>query len=278
VTSAVLAEERIAVADRRSQPFVLIDHAVLALLPVIGMTAFALYAGLCKFANVDRQAWPSLTTLATLVGAHRETVVEGLAVLEREGLIAIERRDGRRSNRYTLLPVVGKSDQSEKTTSRKIRPMQSENPTTTSRKIRPELEPRELEPLIQIHSESVHPSTKTEEAETLRGGSTRTGTQARARARTTTIPADLMLTPAMRIAIAAVGCRDPDAAFRRFVDKHTALQKRYFDWEGAVWRTWVGNHGRYGCPCGAATQAPGGTPRPASRAFPRADVQRARQA
>ena len=65
----------------------------------------------------------------------------------------------------------------------------------------------------------------------------------------TYLPDDLQLTNAMRGAIEAAGCTDPEAAFQAFCDKHRMKKNRYSDWEGAVWRTWVGYHGKYGCPC-----------------------------
>ena len=72
-----------------------------------------------------------------------------------------------------------------------------------------------------------------------------------------TIPANLDMTEAMRELIVARGCTDPDAAFHTFVDHHTAKQTRYVDWQGAVWRTWVSNHGKYGCPCDAPQRSRG---------------------
>jgi hypothetical protein len=116
---------------------------------------------------------------------------------------------------------------------------------------------------------SLSPTTKTRTAETIQSGSTR----ARARGTVTPIPVDLQLTPAMREAITQAGCHDPEAAFRQFVDKHTALQKPYFDWQGAVWRGWVSKHGQYACPCGATRKQ--AASRSSSRAFPRAKIRRA---
>ncbi len=79
-----------------------------------------------------------------------------------------------------------------------------------------------------------------------------TTARARKEQRACRIPADFALTDAMAAAIRNVGCKNPRAAFEHFRNLHTAKGSRFVDWQ-AAWRTWVGNHGKYACPCQRAS-------------------------
>ena len=79
-----------------------------------------------------------------------------------------------------------------------------------------------------------------------------TTARARKEQRACRIPADFTLTDAMAAAIRNVGCKNPRAAFEHFRNLHTAKGSKFVDWP-AAWRTWVGNHGKYACPCQRAS-------------------------
>ena len=58
----------------------------------LGAYGIAVYAVLCRFANNDTQeAYPSLATIARLIGCSKPTVIKSLKTLETEALISIEK-------------------------------------------------------------------------------------------------------------------------------------------------------------------------------------------
>lgn len=84
------------------------NEAVDEHLPVIGVAAFAVYAVLCRRANREGCAWPSLSLLADDTGLGRATVKRSIPVLEQAGLLQVERgarkADGSlEANRYRLV-------------------------------------------------------------------------------------------------------------------------------------------------------------------------------
>lgn len=90
-------------------PFVRVDHWVVELLPVIGVTAFAVYAVLAKYASQETaQCYPSRKTIARDAGVSERSVDGALATLREHKVISATRRSVgltamRTSNLYTLL-------------------------------------------------------------------------------------------------------------------------------------------------------------------------------
>jgi hypothetical protein len=71
---------------------------------VLPLSAFAVLAVLCKYANSKTQAcWPSAATIAREAVLNPKTVFSCLKKLEHYRLIDISRSKGGSSNRYTLL-------------------------------------------------------------------------------------------------------------------------------------------------------------------------------
>lgn len=68
------------------------------------------------------------------------------------------------------------------------------------------------------------------------------------RANRTRFPETFLLDELRAAMVRKVGCLDPPKAFTAFRDYHAAHGSVLADWD-AAWRTWVGNHERYGCPC-----------------------------
>lgn len=67
-------------------------------------SAYRVYSALAAFAdNKDQQSWPALITIAQRIHSSKSTVLRSMQILERCGLVKVERRDGT-SNLYTLLP------------------------------------------------------------------------------------------------------------------------------------------------------------------------------
>lgn len=95
------------IQDRRHN-FTIIDNEIIDLIPELGRTAFTVYCILARFANRDREAWPSLDHLARLAKVKVRTIQETAHALEAFGLLKIEQRreKGRFTrNCYTLLEV-----------------------------------------------------------------------------------------------------------------------------------------------------------------------------
>lgn len=90
-------------------PFVRVDHWIVELLPVIGATAFAVYAVLAKYASQETaQCYPSRKTIAREAGVSERSVDGALATLREHKAISAARRSVgqtamRTSNLYTLL-------------------------------------------------------------------------------------------------------------------------------------------------------------------------------
>ena len=115
--------DQIEIRDHRHN-FTIIDNAVYDILLPEHRSAFIVYAVLCRFANRQRQAWPSLSRIAKLCKMSRRTIQEHVHGLEKLGLVRIGqlRKKGKfSSNLYELLEVppststtaVGKTDYGE---------------------------------------------------------------------------------------------------------------------------------------------------------------------
>jgi DNA-binding transcriptional MocR family regulator len=104
VTSALAAEVR----DERLRLFYLYDEIVDSYGPQLRAHGLAVYCLLCRHANRDGGAFPSIRRLAELIGASKSAVFDALAILEQLGLIRVDRQrgeDGRKeTNVYAILP------------------------------------------------------------------------------------------------------------------------------------------------------------------------------
>lgn len=81
------------------------------------------------------------------------------------------------------------------------------------------------------------------------------GKRQRKKAPETEWPEDFVLTAERAAAATAAGCRNPAVAWAAWKNRCLAKGLRYVRW-GAAWATWLGNHGRYGCPCQAGGPSP----------------------
>jgi len=89
-------------------PWFWIDSRVAKQMPEIGVTAFGVYGAMAHFSDRHRTCHPSAKTIAAFCGITIRSVWRAIELLERSGLIAVER--GRTangqpaSNVYKLLP------------------------------------------------------------------------------------------------------------------------------------------------------------------------------
>lgn len=126
-------------------------------------------------ADEKHQCHPSIARLEADTGLYRETIMEAIAAMEEAGILAVDRSHGR-GNRYRLLGVVGRHDQSAKSDqlngenqygkpvgkNRSVKADQSgkadstsqEKPTTTSRE----------KPTLNLPSEPINESEKKKRA------------------------------------------------------------------------------------------------------------------
>jgi hypothetical protein len=90
-----------------------IDNAVIDFIVKIGLAAFTVYVVLARYANANRQAWPSAKTIMQSTGLAKRSVWRAISALKKANLIAVEATthpNGRpANNRYTLVPL-GNSD------------------------------------------------------------------------------------------------------------------------------------------------------------------------
>lgn len=102
-----LSARSIQVTDGRKIRFLWVDVAIVDHdLATIGPDAFAVYAVLSRFAgNSTQRAWPSLMTIADVVGLSRNTVKKSIKTLVEAELVSVKKqgRPGRQHNVYTLL-------------------------------------------------------------------------------------------------------------------------------------------------------------------------------
>lgn len=79
----------------------------------VGATAIAVYAVLATYADEQGMCYPGMQTIASLLGATRQTIHTALKALEREGLVTVvapskEDQGKRETNRY-ILPHVAET-------------------------------------------------------------------------------------------------------------------------------------------------------------------------
>jgi hypothetical protein len=86
-----------------------LDNGAIERIAEIGPAAFAVYVLLSRFANADRQSWPSAGTIMRYTGLCKRSVWRAIAVLKDANLLSVEsivQATGRyANNRYTLLPL-----------------------------------------------------------------------------------------------------------------------------------------------------------------------------
>ena len=96
--------QTIEVRDLRQQDWVWISRALLFHEKIDGNT-YKVYSGLASYANnFTQEAFPSITTLASRLHMTRNTVLKGLFLLEENGFIGVERKQGEH-NVYILLSI-----------------------------------------------------------------------------------------------------------------------------------------------------------------------------
>lgn len=100
------------VIDERARGWLWLDNAVIdEYAAVIGPYALAVYTALCRHADANGQAFPSVPTLAKKLGMSPNTVRKAIGTLVEQRLITCESRQDQQgdamSNLYTLLSVGG---------------------------------------------------------------------------------------------------------------------------------------------------------------------------
>lgn len=100
------------VKDSRERGWFWLDNDIVEqYLPEIGTYGMAIYSMLCFHADKSGKAFPSLSTIAKKTKSSRPTVLKYLGILEKEGLISIDRvtsKDGDHDhNVYTILNLPG---------------------------------------------------------------------------------------------------------------------------------------------------------------------------
>lgn len=98
---------KIEVRDFREKAFFMVDDAYLnGYARVCGLSATGVYLSLCRHANKDQKAWPSIRRIASELAITSRTVITAIKRLEKQGIIVVERKkgkDGRREvNVYIL--------------------------------------------------------------------------------------------------------------------------------------------------------------------------------
>ncbi len=92
---------------RHKETFVMDDEFLNGYSAVCGIYATGVYMALCRHANREQEAWPSIESLAEKLGINRKTVMSGIKKLEEWGVITKEtarNTSGKYDNAvYTLL-------------------------------------------------------------------------------------------------------------------------------------------------------------------------------
>lgn len=102
----VPAKRQIKLEDGSKIAFFWVESAVVDKLYRIGLSAFTVYAVLCKYArNTTQEAYPSIQTIADNIGCSPTTVKKAIRILKEEKLVKVREkgRPGREHNIYTLL-------------------------------------------------------------------------------------------------------------------------------------------------------------------------------
>jgi DNA-binding MarR family transcriptional regulator len=99
-----MQKNTIEIRDLRQQHWLWMSKVVLFHKSMDGNT-FKVYAGLSSYANnITQEAFPSIATLTKKLHLGRNTVLRGLGKLEKNGFIAVERKEGQH-NVYILLSI-----------------------------------------------------------------------------------------------------------------------------------------------------------------------------
>ena len=116
-----MSQNGIEVRDLRPGGWFRLDNAVIDDHGAeLGAYGIAVYCVLCRFAdNETQETYPSLATIAGLIGCSRRTVIRIIPKLEELGLICVEKVRSEHGdydhNRYWLLAVGGSDSQSPPT-------------------------------------------------------------------------------------------------------------------------------------------------------------------
>ena len=100
------AEKTAKVRDRRKPGWFRMDDELIEVYgPKVGVHGIAVYAAICRHADKEESSHPSLRTLCERLKIGRKKLLDTLALLEKEGLISVERGDRANVSVYTLLDV-----------------------------------------------------------------------------------------------------------------------------------------------------------------------------
>lgn len=99
-------EHKAKIRDRRRVGWFSVDDEIIEVFgPQLGVHGIATYCALCKYADKDESSHPGLRTLCDRLKMGRKKLLDTLDLLQRLGLIAIEKGDRVTVNVYTLLDV-----------------------------------------------------------------------------------------------------------------------------------------------------------------------------
>lgn len=105
---------------RPRKNFTMIDNSIIDYAPLIGLEGIGLYNYYARYVNNQTgTAFPSYEKISKDTGAGKSRISRINNILEKHGLLKIERGDARHSNQYTLLPPTKPADNSEKDTNKK---------------------------------------------------------------------------------------------------------------------------------------------------------------
>jgi transposase-like protein len=102
------AKRRIKLEDGTYVSFFWIESAVVEHLYKASPAAWVVYLVICKYArNTTQESYPSIQTMADLIGCSPNTVRKGVRELEQSKLISVRQtgKPGREHNVYRLLPA-----------------------------------------------------------------------------------------------------------------------------------------------------------------------------
>ena len=97
------------ITDQKRKEFFMVDNLMVdRIAPKIGLTGFAIYIALTRWAGQTESCWPSMAKLAEKLGTCENTIRSGLQILVDEKLIRVVSRldptSRRKTNEYQLLP------------------------------------------------------------------------------------------------------------------------------------------------------------------------------
>ena len=98
-----MEEETFEVRDAREKGWYYIDDKFLnGYARFLGIYAVGVYSSLCRHANKEQMAWPSISKIAEELGCGRNSILEGIKRLEFWHIISKKRIGKQTTNRYWL--------------------------------------------------------------------------------------------------------------------------------------------------------------------------------